>query len=73
MKGADVTTNSQKMKALASAGFVPTERTFADYDYYTYLPTGTVIDSALKPLFFDSTYGSTTINAHRCHLLQTGY
>lgn len=39
MKGADVTTNSQKMKALANFGFVPTERTFADCDYYTYLPT----------------------------------
>ncbi len=54
MKGADVTTNSQKMKALAAAGFVPTERTFADFDYYTYLPTGTVIDPSLKPLFFDT-------------------
>lgn len=54
MKGADVTTNSQKMKSLANFGFVPTERTFADYDYYTYLPTGTVIDSALNPLFFDT-------------------
>jgi len=54
MKGADVTTNSQKMKALASAGFVPTERTFADFDHYTYLPTGTVIDPSLKPLFFDT-------------------
>ncbi len=54
MKGADVTTNSQKMKALAAAGFVPTERTFADFDYLTYLPTGTVIDPSLEILFFDN-------------------
>lgn len=56
MKGADALTNSGKLKALnaENALFVPTAREFADYNYYTYLPAGTVIDSSLDVRFFDT-------------------
>lgn len=56
MKGADSVTNDSKLGALnyTSKIFAPTIRNFAEYDYYTYLPSGTTIDSSLKVLFFDN-------------------
>lgn len=56
MKGEDSVTNANKLSALniGTQTFVPTNRDFADYDYYTYLPSGTVIDSSLKTIFFDN-------------------
>lgn len=54
MKGDDVLTNPNKMPLLENASvFVPRQQDFANHDYYTYLPEGTVIEGNYSPSFYE--------------------
>ena len=52
MKGNNVLTDSTKMSMLGTA-FKSANRNFADNEYYTYLPEGTVIGGNYSPSFYE--------------------
>lgn len=52
MKGKNVLTESTKMSMLGAA-FKASNRNFADNEYYTYLPEGTVIKGNYSPSFYE--------------------
>ncbi len=56
MKGSDVLTNEAKMPLLDSTLFSADENTFADHDFYVYLPAGTAFAEDIDATYFNELF-----------------
>ena len=56
MQGSDVLTNSSKMPLLDSAVFTAKTKTFAEHDFYVYLPAGTVFEEETEASFYSELF-----------------
>lgn len=56
MKGSDVLTNEAKMPLLSSELFSASEKTFADHDFFVYLPAGTTFAEKLDATYYNELF-----------------
>ncbi|MBQ9769548.1 MAG: metallophosphoesterase, partial [Clostridia bacterium] len=56
MKGSDVLTNADKMPLLNSELFSASENTFADYEFYVYLPAGTAFAEEVEATYYNELF-----------------